>query len=254
MPIIEEERIVRDYPRHDYERGDYLVRDRDGRERTRPPEPRTLAVVTAGSALKTAGGVAVAILAILALIGLIPGILLPTAGIVFGVAMLFEGMGITGEYRKLGRWLADTTSERVELAGGAGVELVVGIATIVLGILALIGLARATLMPVLVIVAGAGLVIAVGTVHRLSDLQLMTVDASDFGRHLHRESMAGAAIAQMLAGVAALVLGILSLIWAGTTASGYGLLAQIAMICLGVGAAIGGGAIAGRSTMIHRRG
>ena len=66
--------------------------------------------------------------------------------------------------------------------------------------------------------------------------------------------MAGAAIAQMLAGVAALVLGILSLIWAGTTASGYGLLAQIAMICLGVGAAIGGGAIAGRSTMIHRRG
>jgi hypothetical protein len=172
---------------------------------------------------------------------------------VFGVAMLFEGMGITGEYRKLGRWLAETTSERVELAGGAGVELIVGIATIVLGILALVGVERATLMPVLVIVAGAGLIIAVGTVHRLSDLQLMTAEASDFGRRLHHESMSGAAIAQTLAGLAALVLGILSLIWAGTTASGYGLLAQIGMICLGVGAAIGGGAIAGRSTMLRRR-
>lgn len=254
MPIIEEERIVRDYPRHDYESGDYLVRDRDGRQRMRRPEPRALTVVAASSMLKTAGGIAVAVLAILALIGLIPGILLPIAGIVFGVAMLFEGMGITAEYRKLGRWLSDTTSERVEGTGGAGVELVVGVATMVLGILALIGVARATLMPVLVIVAGVGLIIAVGTVHRLSELQFMTVDASDFGRHLHRESTAGAAITQTLAGVAALVLGILSLIWAGTTPAGYGLLAQIAMICLGVGAAIGGGVIAGRSTMVHRRG
>ena len=254
MPIIEEERIVRGYPRHDHDSGDYLVRDRDDRERLRRPETNALAVVAAGSTLKTAGGVAVAILAVLALVGVLPGILLPIAGIVFGVAMLFEGIGITGEYRKLGRWLADTSSERVELAGGAGVELIVGVATVVLGILALVGIARATLMPVLVIVAGAGLIIAVGTVHRLSDLQLMTVDASDFGRHLRRESMAGAAIAQTLAGLAALVLGILSLIWAGTTPAGYGLLAQIGMICLGVGAAIGGGAIAGRSTMLHRRG
>jgi hypothetical protein len=257
MPIMEdqrEERMLRNYPRRDYRARDYAARDLDYREPDRRAEPQALAVVAAGSAVKTVGGIAVAVLAILALLGVIPAILMPIAGIVFGVAMLFEGLGITSEYRKLGRWLADTSAERIELAGGTGIEVAVGVAAIVLGILALVGVAPATLIPVLVIAGGAGLMIAVGTVHRLSDLQLMTTGASDFGRSLRHESIAGAAIVQTMGGLAALVLGILSLIWSGTTASGYGLLAQIGMICLGVAAAIAGGAIAGRSTMLYRRG
>jgi hypothetical protein len=256
MPIMEdqqEERIVRDYPRRDYRPNDYAARERDYREPDRREAPQALAVVAASSGVKTVGGIAVAVLAILALLGVIPAILMPIAGIVFGVAMLIEGLGITSEYRKLGRWLTDTSSEPVELAGGTGIEVAVGVAAIVLGILALVGIAPATLIPVLVIVGGAGLMIAVGTVHRLSDLQLMTAGASDFGRRLRHESMAGAALVQTISGIAALVLGILALIWGGTTASGYGLLAQIGMICLGVAAAIGGGAIAGRSTMLYRR-
>ena len=256
MPIMEdrtEERIVRDYPRHDYSNEDYLVRDRGSRGVSGRGDSHALAVVTAGSALKTVGGIAVAVLAILALVGVIPRILMAIAGIVFGVAMFFEGAGITAEYRKLGRWLSDSSSEHIELAGGTGIEVAVGVAAVVLGILALIGVAPGTLIPVLVITGGAGLMIAVGTVHRLSDLQLMTSGASEFGRRLRHESMAGAAIVQTLGGLAALVLGILALIWNGTTPAGYGLLAEIGMICLGVAAAIGGGAIAGRSTMLYRR-
>jgi hypothetical protein len=95
---------------------------------------------------------------------------------------------------------------------------------------------------------------AVATVHRLNDLRLTSMGVSDFGRSLHSEWLAGGAIVQALGGLSALVLGILSLVWAGTTAAGYGTLSEIGMICLGVAAAIGGGAIAGRSTMLYRRG
>ncbi|MGN6059092.1 MAG: hypothetical protein ACTHOI_10990 [Sphingomicrobium sp.] len=255
MPIIEdrtEEQITREYPRRDYDSGDYLIRDRDRRGQARQAEPHARAVIAANSSIKATGGIVVAVLAILALVGVIPAVLMAIAGIVFGVAMLFEGIGITAEYRKLARWLAETNSERIELAGATGVEFAVGVAAIVLGILALVGIAPATLIPVLVIAGGAGLMLASGTVHRLTDLQLMSMGASDIGRTLRHESMAGAVIAQTLCGLAAVVLGILSLIWGGATATGYGLLSQIGMICLGVGAAIGAGAIAGR-WMTHAR-
>jgi hypothetical protein len=257
MPIMEdrrEERIVRGSPRRDYDTGDYLARDRDYRDPRIRSEPHALAVVAASSSLKTIGGVAVGVLAILALIGLLPRVLMAIAAIVFGASMLIEGLGISGEYRKLARWLAETSPERFELAGGTGIEVAVGIAGIVLGILALIGIAPATLIPVLVIAGGAGLMMAVATVHRLNDLRLTSMGVSDFGRSLHSEWLAGGAIVQALGGLSALVLGILSLVWAGTTAAGYGTLSEIGMICLGVAAAIGGGAIAGRSTMLYRRG
>jgi hypothetical protein len=256
MPIMEDqrqERIFRDYPTDRYDRGDYLVRDRDYRKPRERVESNALAVVAASSSIKTIGGVAVAVLAILALIGVIPRISMAIAGIVFGASILFEGLGITGEYRKLARLLADTSPERFELAGSTGLEVAVGVAAIALAILALIGVEPATLIPVLIITGGTGLMIAVGTVHRLNDFRLTTLGVSDLGRRLHNEWIAGGAIVQTLAGLAALVLGILSLIWAGTTPAGYGTLAQIGMICLGVAAAIGGGAIAGRSTMLYRR-
>lgn len=253
MAIFEEqtrERVARDYPRHDTDNDSYLIRDRDERSR-RTAAPA--AAMASGSGVATIAGIAVAVLAILSLIGVIPRILLPIAGIVFGIAMVFESVGITGEHRKLGRWLAETSSERVEFGGGVGVEAAVGIAAVALGILALIGVASTTLMPILVLAGGAGLMIAVGTVYRLHDLQLSSLSASDFGRRLRHESMAGAAAVETLTGLAALVLGILALVSTVPAAGGYGLLAEIGMICLGVGVAIGGGALAGRSTMLYHR-
>jgi hypothetical protein len=251
VPIKEiETEVTREYPREDS--GDYLIRDREFGDR--PAKSQAFGIVAAGSGLKTIGGIAVAALAILALVGVIPAILMPIAGIVFGVAMLLEGFSITGEYRKLARWLVDTKSERIELAGGSAVELAVGAAGIVLGILALLSVVPAVLIPVLIVAGGAGLMLAVGAVHRLNDLQLMSVGASDFGRRLRSETMAGAAMVEAMAGLGALVLGILSLVLGSAAlAPGFGSLAQIGMICLGVGAAIGGGAIAGRSTMLYRR-
>jgi hypothetical protein len=256
MPIMEDrqqERTVRDYPRRDYDSGDYLIRDRDYAQERRRATSRTMPIITASSSLTTGGGVVVAVLAILALIGVIPRIMMSIAGIVFGIAMLAEGLGIAGEYRKLGRWLAEARSERVELAGGTGIEVAVGFAAIVLGILALIGVAAATLIPVLVIAGGVGLMIAVGTLHRVNDLKLTSMGASDFGRVLHHESVSGAGIVETFGGLAAVVLGILALVWNGTTPAGYGLLAEIGLICLGVAVAIGGFAISGRSMMLYRR-
>lgn len=256
MPIMEDrsqERVVRDYPRADYP-DDYLIRDRDYRAPRGGTGPRALAMAGASSGAKTVGGIVVAVLAILALIGVIPRILMSIAGIVFGLVMLFEGLGITSEYRKLARWVAESGSERFEVRGGTAVEVAVGVGAIVLGILALLGVAPATLIPVLVIVGGIGLMMAVGTVHRLTDLRLTSMGASDLGRQLHQQWTAASSIMETFGGLAAIVLGILSLVWAATTASGFGTLAQIGMICLGIAAAMGAAAMAGRSTALYRRG
>lgn len=251
MPTMEDQRqATRDFARRDYAAGyDRYEAGPDRRDLGPRHDARVTGMIATGSGVKSIGGLVVAALAILSLIGLIPRILMPIAGIVFGVAMLFEGLMVSGEYNRLAGWLVDTTSERVELAGGSGVEVLVGLAAIALGILALVGLSPETLISALIIAGGAGLMMSAGTLHRLNDLQLMTNRASDFGRRLRHESMTSAAIAQMLGGIAALVLGILSLLAVGAT---YGTLAEVGMIVLGVAAAIGGGALAGKATMLYR--
>lgn len=212
---------------------------------------RAVGTVAGGAGVMTFGGLAVAVLGILALIGLIPVILVAIAGIVFGVAMLLEGMTIAGEYQKLARWVTESSAERIEIGGGAGVELLVGLAAIAMGILSLIGIAPAILIPVLIITGGAGLILSAGSMQRLNDLHIEAGPWDEMVRLVAHESMAGGAIAQTLGGIAALVLGILSLVMlAPTQAEGFGTLPQVAMIVLGIATAVSGGALFGKSMRV----
>lgn len=215
---------------------------------------RAMGIIAGGAGMKTIGGIAVAVLAILAIIGLIPAVLTAIAGIVFGAAMLLEGISIGAEYNKIARWVADTEAERVEVSGGTGVEMLVGIAAIAMGILSLIGIAAPILIPALIITGGVGLILSAGTLQRLDDLRLITIGPTSVSaRRVAHESMVGGTMSDVLGGIAAMVLGILSLVMiAPMAAEGMGILPQVGMLVLGVASAIAGGALTGKSTTLYR--
>ena len=216
---------------------------------------RATGIIAGGATLKTFGGIAVAILAILALIGLIPAVLVAIGGIVFGAAILLEGLSITSQYNQLAHQIAIDRSERVEVGGSGGVELLVGLAAIALGILSLLGVAAPVLIPALIIAGGVGLILSAGSLQRLNDLNLTRFVDSDLGRSIGRNSMMGGEVAQVLGGLGAVVLGILSLvIIAPTAAEGFGTLPQVGLLVLGVASAISGAALAGKTTHEYHKG
>jgi hypothetical protein len=216
---------------------------------------RATGIIAGGATLKTFGGIAVAILAILALIGLIPAVLVAIGGIVFGAAILLEGLSITSQYNQLAHQIAIDRSERVEVGGSGGVELLVGLAAIALGILSLLGVAAPVLIPALIIAGGVGLILSAGSLQRLNDLNLSLFVDSDLGRSIGRNSMMGGEVAQVLGGLGAVVLGILSLvIIAPTAAEGFGTLPQVGLLVLGVASAISGAALAGKTTHEYHKG
>lgn len=216
-------------------------------------ERHAMGVVAGGAGIKAAGGIVTAVLAILALVGVIPAALVAISGIVFGLAMLLEGISIAREYRKLARWLAETKSEQIEVGGGTGIEILVGVAAIAMGVLTLLGVAASSLMPALIITGGAGLILAAGTLQGLKDLNLMAGNSSDLALRVSHNSMAGGAALEILGGTAAVVLGILSLtILPAIAAEGMGTLPQVGMLVLGLATAAGGGALARQSKAVYR--
>jgi len=172
--------------------------------------------VAGGSALAGIAGFAAIVLAILGLIDVLPLILASVAAIVVGAALLMEG-GFSAA------WFGGTRERFNEYMEGAfSAELMGGIAGIVLGILALLGIAPQTLLSVAVLALGASLFLA---------------------------SWAGAiAGAKLLVGLASIVLGILGLV--GTVPL---TLTLVAFLCLGFGTLLSGSYSTGKfmSTTAH---
>lgn len=145
---------------------------------------------------EAAGSVAVIALAIAALAGVQPYLLAGIATIVLGAAVLIEGGVLDGR----------EVIERGELAS---TEFLGGFAGIILGILALLGIASMTLLSVAVIVFGAGLLFS-------------RLVGGDYG-------------GRSLVGIAALVLGILSVVGLSQP-----VLVPVALLALGTMELIGG--------------
>jgi hypothetical protein len=156
-------------------------------------EERSAEVVAGGSMVEAIAGVAAVVLAILGLAGLLPVYLLAIAAIAVGVALLFEGGAIAVRYSRL---LTETVGSRLssaELDGGMGVEVLGGIAGIVLGILALLGLVPLTLTAVAAIVFGGTLLLSSGTAARLNCLVIDGHGLPDTTRRVAREAVFAAA-------------------------------------------------------------
>lgn len=211
---------------------------------SRTPE----AAAAFGGAMDAIGGIATAVLAVIGLAGWHPELLAGVATIVFGAALLIQGGTLLSEYSQVfsPAGALQTASEAV---GGDGLAALfpVGIAGIVLGILALLGIASYALTSISVIAFGAALMLSAQSVRKLYVMQaeLRRLSASGYSvrEFLAGEMAAGSAGIQFIAGLSALVLGIIAVVMAAT-AQGE-VLTLVALLVVGVTNIISGSALSG---------
>ncbi len=201
-----------------------------------------------GGVMDAMGGIATAVLAIIGLAGWRPELLAGVATIVFGAALLIQGGTLLSEYSQVFTpgGAMQTGSDAM---GGDGLAAMVpvGIAGIVLGILALIGVASYALTSISVIAFGAALMLSAQSVRRLyrmqAELRRGSTGAYSVREFLAGEMAAGSAGIQFVAGLGALVLGILAVVMAATLRSE--LLTLVALLSVGLTNIISGSALSG---------
>jgi hypothetical protein len=125
------------------------------------PETSEKAELVGGMGAEILGGVGGFVLGLLALVGIAPVVLLASASIVFGASLLLG----SADVMSLKNYIAHATAgahraERLVLESAASAEVLVGIAAITLGILALADLVPMTLILVSFLALGAAGVIA----------------------------------------------------------------------------------------------
>lgn len=197
-----------------------------------------------GGLVDAIGGIATIVLAILGLAGSHAETILPIAVIVFGAALLVQGGTMLSEYAGI-IFPAGSTGVSSEQFGIGSLSslFLVGVAGIVLGVLALLGIAPGILSAVAVIAFGCALMLTSNSVRHLYMLQSSASRPSTprAGTELLAGEMAaGSAGVQMLAGLTALVLGILAVV-----GMNQNVLLLSALIVLGATVILTGSALSG---------
>lgn len=231
----------------------FALRDEAGapltgaRRSMEPERQKSAKVVAGGSVAEALCGVAAVVLAIIALAGNTPGFLASIATIVLGVALIAQGGAIAARYRQLLHETAPYELDtRTELGGGMGAEIFGGVAGVVLGILALIGLYPSVLLPIAVIVFGGSLLLGSGATVDLSSMGL-SVQHERFA-HVARQATMAASGMQALVGISAVVLGILALVGLDPV-----VLTLVALLVVGGAVLLSGTAVSSRMATLIRR-
>lgn len=161
-----------------------------------------------------AAGVAVIVLAIIALAGTSVEALASIATIVIGVGLMVQAFNSAAEETKM--MTADTTASRQQAAFGGEVmvDLMCGIAGVVLGILALVGISTVHLVPAALIVFGGALLLS--GVMSMRPRAFSTANAAGQTQLVSYQGSAAVSGMEILIGLAAIVLGMLSVIFAAT--------------------------------------
>jgi hypothetical protein len=169
---------------------------------------------------ESAAALAVIVLAVLGLLNVTPGAMLAIATIVVGAAIVLQGAAVVAEYS---RWLAaDSPAAALSSAWGGGVTLdfVAGCVGIILGILALFA-NTAVLTAAALIVFGGTLLLGGAVTARQSivtGLPATQLPPQDQAAEMVAAQISDVASgAQVLIGIAAIVLGILAFIPAAAT-------------------------------------
>lgn len=200
---------------------------------------------TYGGLVDAVGGIATIVLAIIALTGVHDMTLAGIATIVFGVALLIQGGTMLTEYTRMSSPAgASAMGEEIGSGGGLSALFLVGIAGIVLGVLALLNMYAQTLISIAVIAFGAGLLLSSNSVWHLyrskrSSHRLGGMQAASSGEIFASEMAAGSAIMQSLAGLAAGILGILAV----TGTANPAILALVGLLVLGAAVLLTGSSL-----------
>jgi hypothetical protein len=211
---------------------------------SRTPE----AAAAFGGVMDAIGGIATAVLAIIGLAGWRPELLAGVATIVFGSALLIQGGTLASEYSQVYTPAGALQTASDAFSGdGLAAMFLVGIAGIVLGILALIGVAPYTLTSVSVIAFGAALMLSAQSVRRLyrmqADVRRASASTYSVREFLAGEMAGGSAGIQFLVGLAAVVLGIIAVVMTATVRNEV--LTLVALLVLGLTNIISGSALSG---------
>ncbi|HZU38817.1 MAG TPA: hypothetical protein VFA18_23010 [Gemmataceae bacterium] len=217
-------------------------------------QDRSAAIAGGGSLLGAALGFAVVVLAIAALVVTrLEPTLVGIAAIVFGVGMFFESGSIASRYARV-LTTAPAQAGGADLGGGMTTEFAGGAATIVLGVLSLLNIYPSILLPITAIVVGAAILLGAAS---LAGLNTMAVEHSFSGtgqevtRRVASAAAGAAAGAQVLVGIAAIVLGIIG-VCNGYTALAL-VLTAVAFLCLGSTMIISGCAVGTKMfSMFHQ--
>jgi hypothetical protein len=187
-----------------------------------------------GGFVDAVGGVATVVLAVVGLAGVAPDTMIGIATIVFGAALLVQAGTMLSEYARI-IFPPGATISSLEQFGGGGLSAVflVGAGGIVLGVLALLGIRAGELTAIAIIAFGTALVLSSNSVwhlHMLKRTALATgsQSASSGSEILAGEMAYGSAGMQALAGLAAVVLGILAV-----TGNNTAVLTLAALLTLG---------------------
>jgi hypothetical protein len=185
------------------------------------------------------GGIATIVLAIVGLSGVKPDVLISISTIVFGAALLIQGGAMLTEFAQI-----ETMPEN-GVAGGGGMSalFLVGVAGIVLGVLALLGVYPPALTSAAVIAFGTALLISSFAVWNLLTSRSMATrfqSRAPIVRFIASEVAAGSAAVQAASGLAVIVLGILAVSGVYTAA-----LTLIALLIAGASILLTGSTLSG---------
>jgi hypothetical protein len=157
-----------------------------------------------------AAGIAAIVLAVIALAGISAAILASIVTIVIGVGLMVQAFNSAAESSKA-MTLAAPNSQ-TEAGGEVMVDCLTGITGIVLGILALVGINATHLIPAALIVFGGALLLG-GAIQMRPKTAPIVGMASGQAQLVSHQGSAAAGGMQVMVGIAAIVLGILSLIF-----------------------------------------
>src|SRR5690554_2732525 len=204
----------------------------------------TAGIIAGGSIFEVICGVGAATLGILGLVGILPSLFVTIGIITVGAGLMLAGGSIGAKYEEvLNSSSAETSTAGVaEASSGVTAETVGGAAGAALGILALLGVEAATLIPIALIVLGGAMAFGAGATRRLSQLMVAASGAPRYKQRAANESVRGAAFMQTIAGVGATVLGILTLVGVTTDVA----INLVAVIVLGGGLLLSGMAVGGK--------
>jgi hypothetical protein len=204
--------------------------------------------VTSGSSIaQSIGGLAAVILAIVGLVNIAPHYMLAIAALTIGAGLIFQGGNISMEYSGLLSKMSRGKLENAAVGGGVSIEVLAGVAGIVLGVLGLLTVSPTVLLPVAVIVFGAALIVSSGDISRLNSLKLKESGADDSVQRIARESMSVGSSTQVFIGLGSVVLGILALIGYDWT-----VLSLVALLAIGIAVLVSGTGIMDRMMTVFR--
>jgi hypothetical protein len=202
---------------------------------TREHGRRFLSELTAGSTSEAIAGAGAAVLAIIGLAHMVPFYMMAIGVIVLGVAFMCESGVVMAEFAERLRGGTTFPAEKIEVGGGISAEMLGGLAGVVLGVLALIGLVPQILCSVAVLVFGGCMLVGAAATARAREMAPIGESRSF---EIGREATMAASGAEGLVGLAAIVLGILSI--CGIAAQP---LTLIGILVLGAGLLLSGSAM-----------